>query len=303
MSKVKFLGLGMGLGVLIFSVGFATFLVFIIRFPSSQVPIPSLYPSTDILKPFLTSTQEQFPTSTFTYTPTAVVVPTNTIDVPPSPSETPDAVQTTINNGGLIFTGALSDSQQIALYKSSLNYIQPTAKGSIRLSKAINGVGYGDPSNICGPLAIAIMHDGCLLINSQVVPHDFWLLNPLDSMDQRIIERAFPSERFLHINFPGPLNKTDWNKFPLLPGDFLFIWHGSWGNFDHMLVVTRVDSNLNTYSVTNFGTPEGFIIAETMLYNPSDPKMGIFHTWTKERDAILGSTGFGGFDLWRPLYP
>jgi hypothetical protein len=70
-----------------------------------------------------------------------------------------------------------------------------------------------------------------------------------------------------------------------------------------MLVVTRVDSNLNTYSVTNYGTPQGFVIAETMLYNPSDPKAGIFHTWTQERDAILGSTGFGGFELWRPLSP
>ena len=293
----------MGIGILIFFIGFAAFVVFIPRFPSPQANIPLLYPSTDILNPSSTPTQEIFPISTFTFTPTAAMVPTNTIDVPRPPTETPDAVQTTINNGGLIFTGALSNSQQLALYRASLKYIRPTVKDSIRLAKVINGTGYGDPSNICGPLAIAIMQDGGLLINSQIIPHDFWLLNPLDSMDQRIIERAFPSNRFLHINFPGLLNKTNWYEFPLQPGDFLFIWHGSWGNFDHMLVVTRVDSNLDTYSVTNYGTPDGFVIAETMLYNPSDPKAGIFHTWTKERDAILGSTGFGGFDLWRPLSP
>jgi hypothetical protein len=27
--------------------------------------------------------------------------------------------------------------------------------------------------------------------------------------------------------------------------------------------------------------------------------MGLFHIWTQERDQILGSTGFGGYELWR----
>ena len=96
-----------------------------------------------------------------------------------------------------------------------------------------------------------------------------------------------------------PLNKVDWKATPLQPGDFVFIWHGSGGNFDHMLVVNRVDSLGRAYAVTNFGTTEGYIIAETMLYDPQDPAPGIFHTWTQERDAILGSTGFGGYELWR----
>jgi len=243
------------------------------------------------------------PSTTPTLTPTTIVPPSNTLDAALPATETPDPVQSTINNGGLIFTGALSSDQQIALYRASLNYVQPTVEDSIRSAKEINGVGYGDPSNICGPLAIAIMQSAGLLINSGIVPHDFWLLNPLASGDQKLLERAFPPNRYLYIKFPGPLNKTNWHDFPLQPGDFLFIWHGSGGNFDHMLVVTRVDSNLNTYSVTNYGTPQGFVIAETMLYNPTDPKAGIFHTWTQERDAILGSTGFGGFEIWRPLSP
>jgi hypothetical protein len=201
----------------------------------------------------------------------------------------------------LIFTGPLPNAQQVALYKASLNYAQLTVKDSIRESKVINGVGYGDPSNICGPLAVAIMKDAGLLNNTGIVPHDFWLLDPMATGDQKTLERAFPPDRFLHIKFPGPLNKTDWHFFPLQPGDFLFIWHGSGGNFDHMLVVTRVDSNHDAYSVTNFGTSDGFVIKETMLYNPSDPKQGIFHTWTQEKNAILGSTGFGGFELWRPI--
>jgi hypothetical protein len=184
-----------------------------------------------------------------------------------------------------------------------LNYVQSSVHDSIHKAKEINGVGYGNSDNICGPLAIAIMQDGGLLNNIEVVPHDFWLLNPNASGDQKLLDRVFSPDRFLHIKFQGPLNKTNWHDFPLQPGDFLYIWHGSGGNFDHMLVVTRVDSNLNTYSVTNYGTQAGFVIAETLLYNPSDPTAGIFHTWTQERNAILGSTGFGGFDLWRPLSP
>jgi hypothetical protein len=96
-----------------------------------------------------------------------------------------------------------------------------------------------------------------------------------------------------------PINKVNWITTPLEPGDFVFIWHGSGGNFDHMLVVNRVDSQGRTYAVTNFGTSEGYLIAETMLYDPQDPGAGIFHTWTQEREAILGSTGFGGYEVWR----
>jgi hypothetical protein len=70
-----------------------------------------------------------------------------------------------------------------------------------------------------------------------------------------------------------------------------------------MLVVSRVDSDLRAYAVTNFGTPDGYVIAETLLYDPHDPNAGIFHTWTKEKDAVLGSTGFGGYELWRLISP
>jgi len=278
-------------------------MVFITHFPSLLATITPPIPTLDLAKPSITSTQIQLPTPTSTLTPTAIILSTNTLTSTLPATETPDAVQSTINNGGLIFTGALSNDEQIALYRASLHYAQPTVKDSIRTAKEINGVGYGDPSNICGPLSIAIMEGAGLLNDSGIVPHDFWLLNPLAAGDQKLLEQAFPPNRYLHIIFSTPLNKTNWHDFPLLPGDFLFIWHGSGGNFDHMLVVTRVDSNMDAYSVTNFGTPQGFVIAETMLYNPTDPKAGIFHTWTQERDAILGSTGFGGFEIWRPLSP
>lgn len=235
-------------------------------------------------------------TLTFTPTPTLLVIPTNT------PSKTPSPLEALINSGGLIFTGPLSNDQQLSLYEASLNYIAPSIQDSTRVSIGVNGVGYGDPTNICGPLAIAIMRDAGI-VAEDIAPHDFWLLNPVIPEDRKILNRTFPANRFSYMKFAKPLNQMDWRAFPLQPGDFLFIWHGSGGNFDHMLVVNRVDSNLRAYAVTNYGTPNGFTIAEVMLYDPADPNAGIFHTWTMERNRPLGSTGFGGFELWRLRTP
>jgi hypothetical protein len=124
-------------------------------------------------------------------------------------------------------------------------------------------------------------------------------LNPYVEKDRVLIERVFPKDRYENTLYKTPLNKFDWNAFPLKPGDFLFIKHGTGGNFDHILVINRVDSQMRAYAVTNYGTPDGFIINEVMLYDPNNPSAGIFHTWTKEQFAILGSTGFGGFEIWR----
>jgi hypothetical protein len=303
LSNIKYVGLGLIIGAMAASLGIGALVIFLTHFTNLPAGLNPGFPTIIFTQPVAVSTQGPLPTSTFTLTPTAIALSTNTPGAAFPLMKTPDAVESAINNGGLIFTGILSNAQQIALYKSSLNYSQTTVQDSIREAKVINGVGYGDPSNICGPLAIAIMKDAGLLNYTEVVPHDFWLLDPRATGDQKILERVFPPNRFLHIKFSGPLNKTNWNTFPLQPGDFLFIWHGSGGNFDHMLVVTRVDSNLDAYTVTNFGTAQGFVISETMLYNPSNPNVGIFHTWTQEKDAILGSTGFGGFELWRPLSP
>ena len=70
-----------------------------------------------------------------------------------------------------------------------------------------------------------------------------------------------------------------------------------------MLVVNRVDSHMRAYAVTNINTSDGFIMNEVMLYDPADPAAGIFHTWTETQLAILGSTGFGGFEVWRLRKP
>ena len=211
---------------------------------------------------------------------------------------TPDSAIATIAAGGLEYFGPLSHPQQVALFRASLAFSRTTVAESVEESIAINGVGYGDPSNICGPLAIAILR-AAQLVPAETVPHDFWLLDPRTPTDQEKLAQVFPEDRYDHLSVSTAINAVDWSATPLEPGDFVFIWHGPGGNFDHMLVVTRVDREQRAYAVTNFGTTAGYIIAETMLYDPADPSAGIFHEWTKEKNAVLGSTGFGGYEIWR----
>jgi hypothetical protein len=208
-----------------------------------------------------------------------------------------------IQDGRFVLSGPLSPDQQRRLYQSALEFIAPTTKQSKQVGVTINGVGYGSPSLICGPLSVAILQNAGLIDDPDVVPHDFWLLNPYIPQDRALLNRVFPWQKYENKLFEVPLNKFDWKNYPLEPGDFLFIKHGSWGNFDHMLVVTRVDNLGRRYSVTNFNTPDGFIINETMLYDPNDPTAGIFHTWTARANAVDGATGFAGFESWRLRRP
>lgn len=293
-TDLRQLGLGLIIGVAVAAMAIAA-AIFI---PGSTAAPRGAASST--INPSDTATQTPAPTQTFTPTPTFVKLHTAT---PLTPTPTLDPIEAAIQARDLVFSGPLSNQQQIELYKAALSYARTNVQDSLAEAKTLNGFGYdGDPSNICGPLVIAILQKARLL-DTVVTPHDFWLLNPRQAEDQEILDRTFPSEKFLHTVFAQPINKIDWHSSPLQPGDFLFIWHGSWGNFDHMLVVDRIDKDLRAYAVTNFGTPDGFLISETMLYDPNNPTAGIFHTWTKERDAILGSTGFGGFELWRKRIP
>jgi len=302
-SDNRSLALGIVIGVTL-----AASVLLLALFTSSRVPragaLDSLNPTTASATARPLAAEPVPPSATATFTPIAPsAVPHNLaagFDLAVSP--TPDPTVALIAARGLVFSGPLPAPMQVALYRASVNYAQESVADSVRAAKEINGVGYGDPSNICGPLAIAILRDAAV-IAADVSPHDFWLLDPSKVPDQRLVAAAFPAARFKHEIETTPLNKVDWTAAPLQPGDFLFIWHGSWGNFDHMLVVNRVDGQGRAYAVTNFGTTEGYVIRETMLYDPQDAKAGIFHIWTRERDAILGSTGFGGYEIWRVRSP
>ncbi len=295
-SSIRYLGLGLAIGTASAALVFGA--IFLLAGANAFYGTPGQMRSLGTARPDSTTPATATATLTPLASPTMIVLTTST----PFFTLTPDPILVAINTGKLVFSGPLSYDRQVRLYAASLNYVQTTVQGSIRESKAINGVGYGDPSNICGPLTVAIMRDAGI-IPGETDPHEFWLLDPRAVTDQRKLDQVFPSTQFEHTKTSTPINKIDWGESPLEPGDFLFIWHGSGGNFDHMLVVSRVDRSHRAYAVTNYGTPDGFVITETLLYDPNDTAQGIFHTWTETPLAILGSTGFGGYELWRQRSP
>lgn len=265
-----------------------------VRLPEQPVSVPltSLTASPVISDITLT------PTSTPTNIPAILSTQFNI----PSPISTLGAAQSMIDAGQIMLIGPLLEEQQINLYDISMIYVEPTTRGSLYLSKEINGVKYGNASNTCGPLAIAILRDSGI-IDENVLAHDFWLLNPKVPANREILEQTFPSDRFVHLQTKYPFTKINWHDFPLLPGDFVYIEAGTGGNFDHMLTVNRVDNKKRAYAVTNYRNEYGFVITEVLLYDPNDPQAGIFHTWTQRQNQVLGSTGFGGMEIWRLRSP
>ena len=298
-SDLKYIFMGLAIAIVVMSLLFSGI---ILANPALVFPTdtPTLL-NTPTIQPSLTPSFTPKPTSTFTLTPTSGPARTAT-PTSPLPTATLDPAQQLLNSGDMVFNGPLTDQKQISLYKASIYYIATTQADSIRVSKEINGVLYGNPSNTCGPLAIATLRDAGLIYGS-VVPHDFWLLNPFIPNDRAKLTNIFPDTLYTHMVITAPLNKINWSLTPLEPGDFLYIHAGGGGNFDHMLVVNRVDDKMRAYSVTNFDTPDGFIIDERMLYDPRDSTVGLFHDWTKEPFGLLGSTGFGGIEIWRLFTP
>jgi hypothetical protein len=166
------------------------------------------------------------------------------------------------------------------------------------MSVQINQLRFSDPSTTCGPLSIAILQKAGLM-DEERVPHDLFLINPDLGKDRLVIESFFPEEKYSDTRHKVRIDREDWLANPLLPGDFLYLYAGTGGNFEHMLVVTRVDSSGRAYSVTNYNTEEGFIITEALLYDPADPNAGLFAQWTERQFAKLGATGFAGYEVWR----
>jgi hypothetical protein len=314
-TDIKYLGIGLFIGLGMTSILLAGMLVPPTVAASLPTDTPEAMLTSFTPKPQPTHTTRQ-PTNTFTPTPTLIrlktetsmATPTNTPTVPtPTPTYTPTpplsgTMLDLLESGYLSQNGPLSLRQQIRVYEASLKYIRQTTEGSRLVGEEINGLGYGSPSDICGPLSIAILQDAGL-VDTRLDPHDFWLLNPDVWDDRRLLAKAFPPEKFENTRYKIKLNEVDWNTIPLQPGDFIYIYAGTGGNFEHMLVVNRVDADGRAYAVTNHKTADGFVISEVLLYNPSDPYVGMFPVWTVRPNATTGSTGFAGFELWRMQTP
>ena len=197
----------------------------------------------------------------------------------------------------------LTQEESQRLYESSLAYVAPTPAEAITVARSLRFLlDDGHPSNMCGPLALAILRDAGL-VDQSVILHDFWLLDPSEPSDIRLLEGTFPPHRYLWHDALESVATFDFNAFPLQAGDLLYLLAGPGGTFEHIIVVTRVDETGRAFSVTNVNTTEGFVINEVMLYDPHQPGTGKFHEWTDPNNIHLGLTGLGGFRLWRRVEP
>ncbi len=176
---------------------------------------------------------------------------------------------------------------------------QPSAEG---VARRLGFTRFPSPSNMCGPLSLAILR-GAGLVPAMTPLSRFWLLNP--RTDRHIIRKVLPPDRFCHSRFTRPLNEVNFRAFPLQPGDLLYLYAGPGDTFEHILVVSRVDAVGRAYAVTNLNLEaQGYyVVREVLLYDPRRPGVGQFYEWTNRKyAATIGVTGRGGFELWRPLW-
>lgn len=304
-SNIKYLGYGLIGGIVIAALALGAIFVALSNesaraliqsatLTASPTFMPTFTPTAVITS---TPTVTAAPTATFTSTPTLIPLsptPPNT----PIPTATFTLSEQKILSGEVRIAGNLTQEQQINLYNASMTFIALTTKESAKKGEQFAGIGYGSPTLICGPLSIAILQSSGIL-NFDITPSDFWLLNPFLSKDRAILNRAFPPAQYEHHETLISLREFNFATYPLLPGDFLYIKHGSRGTYDHMLVVNRVDNMGRAYSVTNYETEQGFIINEVMLYDPFDSSAGVFQKWTTIKNPTDSATGLGGFELWR----
>lgn len=265
----------------------------------------------------LSACQSATPSTPATGVPTQTRIPPTATDIPPtltptaileeaestpSATETPDPPLTPTPTP----RGALTWEQEQRLYQASLKYLADNEEDATLIVRDqidyLQGIGE-DPSLACGPLSAVILRDAGLLPPDTDL-HGFWLLDPRMRTSQIVLETYFPRNRYEWYQFDTSTIEFDFEEFPLLPGDFVYLYTGLNGTFEHIITVTRVDEAGRAYTVSNLNTEEGFVIRELMLYDPSQPGVGQFYDWmNREINGWLGMTGDGGFDLWRPIAP
>jgi beta-lactamase class A len=219
-------------------------------------------------------------------------VPTSTVS--PSPDPTGTAIYPVIPVMPDPSGEGLNAEAQQKLYKAAMAYVADTEEQAVQVSNSIKS--NTDTTTICGPLSAAILRNAGL-IDKYVNLNQFWLWSP--SYYPPLAEITFPADHFATYHFSESIGTFDFKAFPLKPGDFLYLYAGPHGSFEHMMVVDRVDEGGRAYSVTNVNSDHGFLIQEVMLYDPQNPGVGQFFTWTDLTQWKMGTTGFGGFDVWR----
>jgi beta-lactamase class A len=253
-----------------------------------------------------TVTEERKVTATTLPTVRQTDFPTQTQPPPISLTPTPTTTITTtptVENISKLNDEVLTAGQKQRLREAALKFVADTEKDAIQVARSLGYlINDGHPASVCGPLAVAILREAGL-ISRYIDLHDFWLLNPRDRMNLKILERTFPRDEFMWYQNRISTAEFDFQAFPLKAGDFIYLYAGDPGSFEHMLTVSRVDEDGKAYSVTNFDTPDGYVIKEVVLYDPMQPGVGKLYDWTNRKNYRYGLTGFGGFDLWRFTKP
>ena len=231
------------------------------------------------------------------------------ITLPPTTplSSMSDPIQIPTNTAGSVIPtpqkSTLTKAQAEKLRKVALAYTAVDEKSAIQVAKSMNYLGVnGFPSTMCGPLSIAILCDAGLL-HRGVDLGDYFLLDPRPEKDSNLVDATFPPDKYTKYELLEPINSIDYNQFPLMAGDFIYLFAGKHGNYDHMITVDYVDNAGRAYAVTNLNTSKGYVIREVMLYDPQHPGEGQFFEWTDNDNRELGLTGFGGMWIWRLSKP
>jgi hypothetical protein len=204
----------------------------------------------------------------------------------------------------------VQDDWRVRLDSAAQSFLAPDPDQALAVARTINflGNGFEDPSNMCGPLAGAILQEAQLLPAGYSPLNDlkiFWLAGgireggpPWD---------YFPPERYTLYTFDERIDVFDFSTWPLTPGDLVYTYAGEglygWdleGEYEHIFVVTSLDEEGRAYSVTNQQLPDlSYVIREVLLYDPADPTVGAFRTTWVEDPYVVGRTGLGGFDVLR----
>lgn len=237
-------------------------------------------------------------------TQTPQTLPPQETQIAAAPDETATAPVPTPTVNGYDFS-VLTAEQRERLYQVSLTFLASTEEEAIEVADRLNYIDqWGHPETFCGPLSVGILQKAGL-VDRTVDLHDFWLLDPRDEFTiSQILEKTFPTENYLWYRTTTPLNEFDFNEFPLYSGDFLYLYAGPAGTFEHMLTVTRVDGQGRAYGISAENYSGEYAISELMLYDPNDPGVGFFYDLTNRAYMFTtGITGFGGFQLWRPIIP
>lgn len=191
----------------------------------------------------------------------------------------------------------LNFQTQEKLSAKASTLISPSPESAIKTADMLMESSQGSINSICGPLAInQLLHT----VISGVKPSDYLQSSPEGkNANPNLFSQAFPKNKFDSYRINTSIASYDFDLINLQPGDFIYFF-GHDVNTNHMITVSRRDSNGILHCVTNYPQANGqFIIKEVPLWNPKDKNTSFIKKFAKNDNPVQFSTGEDGFMLWR----